>query len=72
MISLNVKDYCEGCPDFEPETNMDKKLCANGCGQTLMCANTIISCRHLERCQHIMKYLEDRLNKALKGERYEN
>lgn len=68
MISLNVKDYCKNCPDFEPTFDKETKRRPTECGQTMMCADTVIGCQYLERCKHIMRYLEGRLDKALKGD----
>lgn len=70
MISLNVKDYCQSCPDFEPTVDRDTMRRPIGDGQTLLCADTVVGCRYLERCKHIMRYLENKLYERLaKGDK---
>lgn len=51
MIQLNVENYCQECPDFDPVT---ERLYAGG-----EVAMIIVSCEHKERCERIKRYLEE-------------
>lgn len=50
MINLNVKPYCQFCPEFEP---CSEKIYAD---EISVC--TIIRCEHMEICNRIEKYLK--------------
>ena len=50
MIELNVKPYCQFCPEFEPSS---EKMYADE-----ISVATIIRCEHMEICNHIEKYLK--------------
>lgn len=61
MINLLIDEYCENCPDFEPE--VDKTELYNDMGDVIhgmgdAIHNTEISCAHRERCRSIKDYLE--------------
>ena len=58
MISLQIKPYCENCPDFEPDVT---KMRTGG-----LVVQTIINCEHRERCERIHKHIK--LNSNRKGE----
>lgn len=50
MINLNVKPYCQSCPEFKP---CSEKIYADG-----LSVDTIVSCEHMEICNRIEKYLK--------------
>ena len=50
MISLDVRKYCENCPNFEAD--VDKIYCSNG--EVL----TTIRCANSRQCHEIKTYLE--------------
>lgn len=51
MIQLNVENYCQECPDFDPVT---ERLYAGG-----EVAMTSVLCKYDERCKRIKRYLEE-------------
>lgn len=53
MITLNVKNYCHNCPEFEPYA--DKNTLYSGDEKMHM---TEIRCIHSERCKIIAEFLE--------------
>lgn len=50
MININLKPYCQSCPEFEP---CSEKLYADE-----ISVETIVSCEHMELCNRIEKYLK--------------
>lgn len=60
MISLDVKDYCANCPDFEPDVDKDILKYENfGCSEVIMEVNTTISCKYKHKCECIKEFLEN-------------
>jgi hypothetical protein len=57
MISLQVENYCQNCPDFEPYCN---RL------YSLQSVETLVQCTHKDRCKEIKTYIEQQ---AIKRER---
>lgn len=54
MIRLIVEDYCQECPDFEPEA---VKVTYYS-GDELRAASTEVYCRHKNRCAAVAKYMK--------------
>lgn len=52
MIKLNIEDYCESCPDFEPDVKKEVLTTENYhyLESTFKYANTIITCKSRDRC----------------------
>lgn len=57
MICLYVEDYCQNCPEFEPETSRIQE-CDFESGIHI---NTIVHCEHQKRCENFMRYLKSKL-----------
>lgn len=55
MIKIDIKDYCEDCPDFEPRTT--KFFCDNK-------AQIYIECEYRHKCERLVKHLEEQKNDA--------
>jgi len=55
-ITLKVDDYCQNCPEFEPDVHrqviysMDEKL-----------LDTAIRCEHRVKCDRLIEYLEKQI-----------
>lgn len=60
-IELQVEDYCQKCPDFEPDVT---KLLATGLGKEPI--TTTITCKRKRRCAGLVRYLKEQ--KAVKDE----
>lgn len=54
MIKLDVRDYCQECPDFEADVNRNV---ITGPFDELIECNTVIQCENRIRCESIIKYL---------------
>lgn len=50
MININLKPYCQSCPEFEP---CSEKIYADE-----ISVDTMVSCEHMELCNRIEKYLK--------------
>ena len=49
MITLNIEDYCQNCPEFEAE--MERLYAGNDICQTNL------FCAHREKCRRIQEYV---------------
>lgn len=55
MIELEVKDYCQGCPEFMADTI--NTTAYDGLGNAVI-VDIKVKCAHRGKCAHIKKYLE--------------
>lgn len=62
MIKLYTDEYCDDCPDFEPEVYKDTDCAWHYDGSGPMVA-TEIYCKHRARCACVSKHLEQKLRK---------
>lgn len=58
MIRLEVEGYCSNCCDFKPHVN--KTGCFRG---DEVYYDTVITCKHADKCELIRKYLEKNAGK---------
>lgn len=62
-INLKVEEYCQDCPDFEPEKItvhidvLDLNPISNS-HEKRRVYNTTIECKHKKRCAAQMRYLQ--------------
>lgn len=67
MIKLSVGEYCQNCPDFEPEvekteySTFDHDFCENR-----VHTETLVMCKYRSRCLSQLDYLK---KQKLKGEK---
>ena len=61
-IKVSVYSWCENCPHFSPE--MEVQQFYDGFGNSVSC-DTIITCKNEDRCVEIKKYLDS----EIKGEK---
>lgn len=59
MIKLDVKEYCQNCPGFVPETDSER---VNVNGNMLVYATTVY-CKYQARCANIARYLEKEIER---------
>ena len=57
MIKLNIEEYCNSCPNFEPDVSYTYKF---GDDEAVV-AHVI--CKYSETCKNISKYLKKQLEK---------
>lgn len=56
MIKLDVKDYCQACPDFEAAVRKPDTYYAEG--RPYVVGDTIVRCEYREQCERLKKRLE--------------
>jgi hypothetical protein len=62
MITLEVEDYCQNCPDFEAYVAKSHAV-AIGRGMNEEQTNeTVITCEHRHRCENLMNQIMRRLH----------
>lgn len=61
MIKLDVEDYCDTCPDFEPTA--EKIVYQTVEDSKIKSCDTVVSCKLKERCASIEKYMKMRHEK---------
>ena len=62
MIHLEVNEYCEKCPDFEADVEK-RKVISRYNREHL---DTVIRCKHRERCQNMINYLAEKREEIFK------
>lgn len=63
MIKLEVKEYCHGCTEFDPDIKRPETLYVGNESYTSI-GDTIIRCEHREKCDRIREFC----SKSVKGE----
>ena len=58
MIRLELKDYCHDCIGFEADVIGPSLLLGEG-DKLIAYTDTIIKCKHRERCANVVKYVMD-------------
>ena len=67
MIKLELKDYCHNCIGFEADVKSPSLLF--GAGDKLIdYTDTIIRCKHRERCANVVKYVMEGYKKENENE----
>ena len=56
MIRLELKDYCHECVGFEADVERPTIFHIDGTIKTIY-TDTIIRCKHRDRCAHVVKYV---------------
>ena len=62
MIELYTQPYCQGCPEFEPEVHKSQSLGYYDGKRFKTPTDTVIKCKHRDRCREIFDYAERHLN----------
>lgn len=57
MIKLDVEEFCQSCEGFKAESNTTF-LYADG-----MAVETIVTCKYIEKCRDLKRYIERELHK---------
>ena len=70
-INLKVEEYCQNCPDFEPETELKHERVEMVDHTTLenkyvSFYETYISCKYCRRCAAQMRYLQKQHDEMMK------
>ena len=54
MIKLEVEQYCQNCPEFEPVVDSTALFINEG---DVVRRETTVTCKHRERCINIFKHI---------------
>ena len=57
MLKLEVKEYCQNCPDFEADVIKNTGYSING-ETGIIYSNTIIRCEHCSMCEQLHDYIK--------------
>lgn len=62
MITLDVDQWCNNCPEFEAEVDKDTYLSNDFMVEEkpIYTTDTKITCKHRQRCRSMVKELENR------------
>ncbi|RHV56783.1 hypothetical protein DXB19_13110 [Lachnospiraceae bacterium OM02-26] len=54
MITLEIKDYCQECPEFDPEIRVIEKRYIGEKSKF----DTTVQCRCAEKCERLYEFLK--------------
>lgn len=54
-MKLDVRPYCDCCPEFTPEAVLGERL--YGGGEVFTAGETTIRCLYKKRCENMVRYL---------------
>lgn len=57
MITLDVEEYCQECPEFEAEVESIKYPDYMG-GHRIGFCDTVIRCEHRDKCHQLYKHIK--------------
>lgn len=58
MIKLDIREYCQGCTDFEPRVTRRPEQLHRNDGECFVCGDTIVKCEHNQHCEALYNYLK--------------
>ena len=71
MIKIKVEEYCNDCPEFDPEAIKPQPIYDSIGNYVGMLGPMIVVCKYRNRCRRFMEYLQKCLIKE-KGENNES
>lgn len=60
MIKLDLPDFCQNCPEFEPDVDTNILTNCDFFANRKTLVDTTVTCMHLQRCLSMMDYIVDR------------
>ena len=61
MIKLDVRPYCECCPDFTAEVEGPNRVYVGD--EYIHESDTIVHCKYRRRCEAMVRYLQKQMEK---------
>ena len=58
MIKIKVEEYCNDCPEFEPETIKPQPIYDSINNYVGMLGPMLVVCAHRNKCRRFMEYLQ--------------
>lgn len=71
MIKIKVEEYCNDCPEFEPEAIKPQPIYDSINNYVGMLGPMLVVCAHRNTCRRFMEYLQKSVVKEI-GESNEN
>ena len=59
MIKLDVKPYCNDCPDFTPDVEAPVHYYADF--DVVAASDTIVRCKYRKRCESMVRFLQNQI-----------
>lgn len=60
MIKIDLPDFCQNCPEFEPDVDKNILKSDTFFGRCETLVDTTVTCTHVQRCLSMMDYIVDR------------
>lgn len=71
MIKIKVEEYCNDCPEFEPEAIKPQPIYDSIGKYVGMLGPMIVVCAHRNKCRRFMEYLQKSVVKERMKEKYD-
>lgn len=71
MIKIKIEEYCNDCPEFEPEAIKPQPIYDSINNYVGMLGPMLVVCAHRNTCRRFMEYLQKSVVKEI-GESNEN
>ena len=69
MIKIKVEEYCNDCPEFEPEAIKPQPIYDSIGNYVGMLGPMVVVCAHRNKCRRFMEYLQKRSMKKKRERR---
>lgn len=60
-MKLDVRPYCDCCPEFTPEVEFGERLYDGG--EVFTMGETTVRCLYRKRCENMVRYLQKQMEK---------
>lgn len=64
MIALEVKDYCQNCAGFDPETTVSERSYCGMTGMNIL-TDTTVTCRNAQKCNCLYEFIKKENDKEI-------
>lgn len=64
MIRLEVKDFCQNCAEFDPETTVNEISYMGMTGRKIV-ADTTVTCRNAQKCNCLYEFIKKENDKEI-------
>ena len=64
MIRLEVKDFCQNCTEFDPETTVSERSYCGMTGVNIL-ADTTVTCRNAQKCNCLYEFIKKENDKGI-------
>ena len=71
MIKIKVEEYCNDCPEFDPEAIKPQHIYDSSSNYVGILGPMLVVCKHRNKCRRFMEYLQKCLIKERMKEKYD-